>query len=68
MMYSPKVTKALMRSHYQFKKFFGVPKSTFREKLRESMLPDRQFPVGIEIVTTRGIPAQGNYSPIDLAK
>ncbi|MDR0704325.1 MAG: methylenetetrahydrofolate reductase C-terminal domain-containing protein [Planctomycetaceae bacterium] len=43
-------------------------KSTFYEKLRESLLPDRPFPVGAEIVTTRGIPVRGNYSPVDLAR
>ncbi|MDR1485352.1 MAG: methylenetetrahydrofolate reductase C-terminal domain-containing protein [Planctomycetaceae bacterium] len=43
-------------------------KSTFFEKLHETVLPNRRFPVGAEVVTTRGMPVQGNFSPIDLAR
>ncbi|MDR1141941.1 MAG: methylenetetrahydrofolate reductase C-terminal domain-containing protein [Planctomycetaceae bacterium] len=43
-------------------------KPAFCEKIREPILPDRQFPVGAEIVTTRGIPTQGTVSPVGLAR
>ncbi|MDR2707004.1 MAG: hypothetical protein LBC02_14615 [Planctomycetaceae bacterium] len=43
-------------------------KPTFYEKLQESVLPDQQFPVGAEVVTTRGIPVQRNCSPVALAR
>lgn len=43
-------------------------KLAFNEKIQESVLPNRQFPIGVEVVTSRGIPNERNFSPVVFAR
>ncbi|MDR2756070.1 MAG: methylenetetrahydrofolate reductase C-terminal domain-containing protein [Planctomycetaceae bacterium] len=43
-------------------------KSSFSEKIQESIFLNRCFPVGAEVVTSRGISVRGDSSPVVLAR